>query len=353
MGKYRVAVWSTGAIGTIVVQTILRRADMELVGVWVHSPAKVGVDVGTLTGGEPVGLAATNDVDALIAAKPDCICYAASDGGVSAAAYSDYIRFLEAGINVVTVTTAGLVFPPAVPQSASLNDAALRGGATLYASGIEPGFAGDQLVLTLLTMSRTIRSVRAQEIFLYDTYPVEFMMRDVFGFGLPMSAKPIMSNSGLQQAVWGPSIEMIAHGLGVTLDSIRETYELDPTPRRLEVACGVIEEGTVGSIRMETIGVVDGSDAIVIEHINRMAPDLAPHWPNSDRDGTYRIIVDGEPSMQCDLTLGATPEAAPVDGMIATAMRIINAIPFVCDASPGLTSSLDLPLTLPAGAFDL
>jgi len=324
-----------------------------LVGVWVHSPAKVGVDAGTLTGGEPIGLLATSDVDQLIAASPDCIVYAASDGGVSAAAYDDYVRFLEAGINVVTVTTAGLVYPPAVPQSGKLREAAMRGNATLYASGIEPGFAGDQLVLTLLTMSRSVRSVRAQEIFLYDTYPVEFMMREVFGFGQPMSHRPVMSMDGLQQAIWGPSVEMVAHAMGVTLDAIRETYELDPTPRRLEVACGVIDAGTVGAIRMETIGVVDGRDAIIIEHINRMAPDLAPHWPNAERDGTYRVVVDGEPSMRCDLTVGATPDEAPVDGMIATAMRVVNAIPAVCDAKSGLTSSLDLPLTLPRNAFNL
>ncbi|HQV57204.1 MAG TPA: hypothetical protein PKV27_04265, partial [Ilumatobacteraceae bacterium] len=88
-------------------------------------------------------------------------------------------------------------------------------------------------------------------------------------------------------------------------------------------------------------------------HINRMAPDLAPHWPNAERDGTYRVVVDGEPSMRCDLTVGATPDEAPVDGMIATAMRVVNAIPAVCDAKSGLTSSLDLPLTLPRNAFNL
>jgi hypothetical protein len=136
----------------------------------------------------------------------------------------------------------------------------------------------------------------------------------------------------------------------VQLDTIRETYEREITPRRLEVAAGVIEAGTVGAIRMETIGVVDGRDAIVIEHVNRMAPDLAPHWPTAERDGTYRIVVEGTPSMQCDFTVG-TAETASHEGMIATAMRIVNAIPAVCDAPPGLVSSLDLPLTLPRAAF--
>jgi hypothetical protein len=199
-------------------------------------------------------------------------------------------------------------------------------------------------------MSSQITSVRTQELFSYAEYPVAFMMFDVFGFGKPLDYPPMMSLGGAQLGTWGPPVRMVADALGVQLDTIRETYEREITPRRLEVAAGVIEAGTVGAIRMETIGVVDGRDAIVIEHVNRMAPDLAPHWPNAERDGTYRIVVEGTPSMQCDFTVG-TAETASDEGMIATAMRIVNAIPAVCDAPPGLVSSLDLPLTLPRSAF--
>ena len=106
----------------------------------------------------------------------------------------------------------------------------------------------------------------------------------------------------------------------------------------------------VGAVRFETIGVVDGRDAIVIEHVNRMAPDLCPEWPTADRDGTYRIIVEGNPNMSCDLQVGLA-DTAGTEGMVATTMRIVNAIPYVCDAAPGLVSSLDLPLTTPRYAL--
>ena len=349
----RVAVWSTGWVGSLAVQAIARRPDLELAGVWVHSPDKDGKDAGELTGGAPLGLAATTDDAALLADRPDCVCYAASDGGLSPEAIHDYERMLTAGINVVTVSTPGLIFPPAVDERvrSRLDAAARAGGATLYASGIEPGFAGDQLVLMLLTTSRTIRSVRAQEIFLYDRYPVTFAMFEVFGFGQPPEHTPIMSLPGVQSGTWGPVVQMVAAGLGVELDEVRETYERELTTRRLEVAAGTIEAGTVGAIRMETIGVIDGRDAIVIEHVNRMARDLAPQWATAERDGTYRIVVEGDPSMRCDLTFGASDDTASAEGMVATTMRIVNAIPAVCDAPPGLVSSLDLPLTLPRGAF--
>jgi hypothetical protein len=345
-------VWGTGGVGSRAIQAIARRPDLALVGVWVHSPEKVGVDAGVLAGGAPIGLVATNDADALIASKPDCVCYAASGPRGDAVAVPDYVRFLEAGINLVSVSTPALVYPPAYDavNRERLAAAAERGGASLYASGIEPGFAGDQLVLTLMTLSKTVRSVRVQEIFSYAGYPVEFVMREVFGFGKPLEHVPLMSSRGAQAATWGPPVRMIAAAMGVQLAGIRETYEKAVTPRRLEVACGVIEAGTVGAVRFETIGVVGGRDAIVIEHVNRMTLDVAPEWPSARRDGTYRVVIEGEPGLQCELTVGS-PETFSPEGMLATAMRIVNAIPAVCAAAPGLLSSLDLPLTLPRDAF--
>jgi hypothetical protein len=280
------------------------------------------------------------------------VCYSASGEALDAAAVPDLARMLAAGINVVTVSTPGLVHPASYRPEwrAQLETAAAKGNATLYASGIEPGFAGDQLPLTLMTMSDTVRSVRTQEIFRYDGYPVAFVMFDVFGFGKPMEYQAIMAMPGVQSGTWGPPVRMIADRLGVELDEIRETSEKVVTPRTLEVAAGTIEAGTVGAVRFETIGVVDGNDAIVIEHINRMAGDLAPEWPSAARDGTYRIMVEGNPDLRCELTVGQ-PETASDDGMVATTMRLVNAIPYVCDAPAGLATSLDLPLTTPKFAF--
>jgi hypothetical protein len=350
---YRVVGWSTGGVGRLAIRAIARRPDLELVGVWVHGAEKDGVDAGTLAGIEPLGVAATRDVDALLALEPDCICYSASGEQQDAGAVPDLVRMLEAGANVVSVSTPGLVHPPGYHREwrEALETAAAKGGASLYASGIEPGFAGDQLPLTLMTMSDTVRSVRTQEIFRYDGYPVTFVMFEVFGFGKPMEHEAIMSMPGVQSGTWGPPVRMIADRLGVELDGIRETYEKVVTPRPLEVAAGTIEAGTVGAVRFETIGVVDGRDAIVIEHVNRMANDIAPDWPTAARDGTYRIVFEGDPEMTCELQMGK-PDTFVGDGLVGTAMRVINAIPYVCEAAPGLVTSADLPATLPRHAFE-
>jgi hypothetical protein len=348
----RVVVWATGWIGTIAIEAIHRRSDLDLVGVWVHSASKDGADAGELAGIGPIGVAATRDADALLAARPDCIVYAASGPERDAAAVPDYARMLRAGINVVSASTPSLVYPPAyVPDStALLAEAATAGGVSFYNSGIEPGFAGDQLPLTLATQSRSITSIRSTEIFLYHEYPVAFMMRDVMGFGMPMDYEPLLTTPGAQAGAWGPSVRLVAAGLGVEVDELRVEYDRVAAPRTIETASGVVEAGTCGAVRAQTIGIVDGREAIVIEHVNRMAPDIAPDWPTGAVDGTYRVRIEGDPPISCDMTVG-DPASPTAGGMVATAMRVVNAVPHVVAAPSGLLSSLDLPLTLPRGAF--
>lgn len=350
----RVAVISTGGVGSIAVRAVSRRPDYELVGVWVHSAAKTGRDAGELVGLGNIGVATTSELDDIIALRPDCVVYAAAGPELDAAAVRDYVRLLEAGINIVSTNTPGMMFPDYwIPQLASkVRAAALTGGVTAYTSGIEPGFAGDQLAVLLSTLSNSIRSIRAQEIFDYSDYPNTQMMFDVMGFGMPMDYTPLLSLNGSQRFAWGPPIGLVARALDVTLDEVTEGFERVATPRELVVASGVIAPGTCGAIRMETTGIVNGLPVITIEHVNRMAPDLAPQWASAP-NGTYRVIIDGEPQINCDLRLGAadTHAAASDAGMEATAMRVVNAIPYVVAAPAGIATSLDLPLTAPRHVF--
>src|SRR4051812_14053228 len=96
----RGVVWSTGGIGSIAVLAVAENPSTELVGVWVHSKDKAGRDVGDIVGVGPIGITATTDADELIALRPDCVVYAASGRQRDAAAVPDYVRLLEAGINV-------------------------------------------------------------------------------------------------------------------------------------------------------------------------------------------------------------------------------------------------------------
>jgi hypothetical protein len=361
-GAHRVVVWATGGIGSIAIRAIARRRDLDLVGVWVHSPEKVGKDAGALANGEPIGLTATNDADALIALQPDCVIYAASGPERDALAVPDYVKLLNAGINVVTTSTTRLINPHAYEPAQwrdQLAAAAKQGRVTLYASGIEPGFAADYLPLVLCTQSSSIEKIHAFEIALYDDYGVPDIMINGMGFGQPLDFEPWVGIPGAIAGEWGGQIRMVADALGVEIDEVRETFDRTVTNRTLEVAMGTVEAGTCGALRMQAIGVVDGRDAIVIEHVTRLAHDLAPDWPTGIGDLSYRVIITGDPDI--DATMAPTlrdPARAGIAGMasgagamVATAMRVVNAVPYVVAAQPGLVSSVDLPLTIPRNAF--
>lgn len=215
----RVAVISTGWISSLSIRTIVRRPHLDLIGVWVHSAEKVGRDAGEIVGLGPIGVTTTGDLDDIIAAKPDCVVYGAASAEMDAAAVRDYVRLLAAGLNVVTTNTPGMMFPDRwIPQLADqVRAAALSGGATIYTSGIEPGFAGDQFAVLLSTLSNTIRSIRAQEIFDYSAYPNRDLMIDAMGFGRPLDFTPLLELEGAQQFAWGPPIGLVAKALGVEL----------------------------------------------------------------------------------------------------------------------------------------
>lgn len=352
----RVVVWSSGGVGSIAVDAVHRRTDLELVGLWVHSLDKVGRDAGEICGGPAVGVIATNDVDALIALQPDCVVYAASGPDRDGAAVPDYLTLLSAGINVVSTSSTSLVYPPSYFSPdwlAQLESAAMNGGATFYVSGIFPGFASDQLALLLSTLSKTIGRITVSEVALNDHYPVADVMMNGMGFGRPMDFEPLLQTPGFIEMAWKSPIFLIAAGLGVDVEGVRGSLDRRVTERDIDVAFGRIAAGTVGAVRTRAAGMINGREAIVVEHIIRMARDVAPDWPRSDSDATYRVDIEGDPDVHCEMTLGvAEGHRAGQAAMTATAMRAVNAIPFVIDAAPGLVSSLDLPNTLPRSAFD-
>lgn len=352
----RIVVWSTGGVGSIAIDAVSRRPDLELVGVWVHARDKVGKDVGTLAGREPLGLAATGDADALIALAPDCVVYAASGPDRDAGAVPDYVKLLEAGINVVSTTSTSLIYPPAyyaVEWRDQLAAAAKSGNVSFYASGIFPGFGSDELALLLATQSKKITCLKVTEIALNDHYPVADVMMDGMGFARPLDFEPMLKTPGFIEMAWKAPIYLMADALGVEVAEIRGTLDRRTTDRDIEVAFGTIPAGTCGAVCTRAAGMVNGREAIVIEHIIRMSRDVAPDWPASEFDATYQVDIEGDPDIHCAMNLGdAEGHGAGRAAMAATAMRVVNAIPFVVDARAGLLSSLDLPTTLPRHAFD-
>jgi hypothetical protein len=225
----------------------------------------------------------------------------------------------------------------------------------LFSSGIEPGFGADLFPIALMSMSHKVYSVRGIEITNYSEYGAEYDMRVLFGFGQPLDYQGGLKAPGTLRWGWGAAVTMVADALGVELDDIRETCEFQATPRDISTAFGLVEAGTVGATRAACIGVVDGVDVVTIEHVDRIADDLAPDWPKGRTgatDGIWRVVIDGEPSFDAEFEVGCRPGDNHNDhGLLATGMRAVNAIPLVCEAEPGIVDALHIPLTAPVGAL--
>ncbi|WP_205472019.1 diacylglycerol kinase [Nocardioides sp. SYSU D00038] len=352
----RVVVWSTGTIGRHAIAGIDAHPDLELVGVWVSNPDKHGKDAGELAElGRELGVRATTDRDELIALAPDAIVHTAMADDRVFECIDDLKSFVAAGINVTSSGPVLLQWPEEIlpPEMiADLEDACARGGASMHVNGIDPGFANDVLPLVMTSLSQRIDEVRVMEICDYSTYYQPVVMGDLFGFGKPMDQVGMLWLPGILGAAWGSVVRQIAAGLDITLDEpLTEEVERRPAERDTPSVSGDVAAGTMGSVRFQVIGKVDGVPRVVLEHITRTAADSDPDWekPPAGTDGCYRVRISGEPMMQVDFTHHGEHGDHNVSGMITTAQRIVNALPAVVAAPPGIVRAIDLPLVTGRG----
>ena len=356
MGEPRIStvVWGTGNVGRAAIRAVAAHPGLELTAVLVHSPAKVGRDAGDLAGIDDVlGVAATDDVEAVLAAKPGAVVYAASGDVRPDDALADVARCLAAG--AVTVTPA--LYPLYDPRSAPpeirgpVDDAVAAGGGRLFVSGIDPGWGNDILPALLTGLGSTITGVRCQEIFDYTSYDQPDSVRFLVGMGQPMDYDPPMVMPTVPTMVWGGQVRLIARALGVELDEVRETVLREPLAETITNAMGEFEAGTQGGLRFEVQGIVGGEPRIVVEHVTRIHPAVAPDWPQppDGADGAHRVVIEGRPRIE--VTVEATDEGGNrAAGGNATAVgRLVNAIPWLHAAAPGVYDALDVPLEPAAG----
>jgi hypothetical protein len=350
--SYKVVTWGTGNVGSYAVRAVMHHPELELVSHFVSSPEKVGSDVADLVGlAEPTGVLATDDIDAALATNPDCVIYTAHSETRMIDAGEDQARCLRAGINVVS-SSLFMLQCPTNPNVAFLADplaeACVTGGATCFNNGIDPGFANDTMPLTFTGLSEYWSSVRMREVINYATYEQEHTIREVMGFGYPVDHDCMMFQEGMLSLGWGGSVYSVAAGLGVTLDKVYEVHERLPLTEDITNGMGVFKAGTTGAMRFEVRGVVDGREAIVLEHVTRLTDDIAPDWPQGKG---YRVIIEGEPRMEITMDMEDSNGDHAVAGVIQTATAIVNAVPAVVRQAPGLVSAMDLPKITGKGLY--
>jgi len=343
---YKVVAWSTGNVGRHALAGIDAHPDLELVGLFVSNPDKVGRDAGELAGlDRPLGVAASGDADALLALGPDCIVHTAMADNRLTEALADLAGFLRAGINVVSSGPVFLQYPADDdPMAEPVLRAATEGGASIFVNGVDPGFANDTLPLVLTGVCERIDELRCMEVLNYATYNQPMVLFDIMGFAGSMDELPMLLQPGVLTLAWGSVVRQLAAGLGIELDDITEWHERVAAPRDLVVDAGPVPAGSVAGLHFEVRGMRGGRPVVVLEHVTRLDDDLAPEWPQPAGQGCYRVVVTGEPNFTLDLYGLASDGDHNTANLKATAMRLVTAVPSVVAAPPGLVTALDLPL---------
>ena len=338
----KVIQWATGTVGIHAVPGIVAHPRLELAGLWVHSDSKAGQDAGTLCGIEPTGIIATQDADALLAIDADVICYTASSDIRPDAVVDDICRMLASGKNVVGSSYVPLLYPAAAGEGVleRLEAACQEGGTSFYNSGIDPGFGNAGLAIHLAANCKEVRTIRMMEIVNYATWDNPFTMFEIMGFGKPDPSHSLLLSPGSTSLAWGPVLELVAAGIGLHLDEIIERHEVILAPEDIEIASGTVPAGTISGMHFEIVGIADGEERLIVDHVTRLRDEDAPEWAQG---GGYRILIEGEPHLKAELELSSDHGDHNHAGCLATAMHVLNAIPNVVAAEPGVKTILNLP----------
>lgn len=343
---HRIVQWNTGNVGKSSVQAIAANPGLELVGCYAWSKDKVGRDVGELCGGTPLGVTATDDVDALLALKPDCVVYNAMWPNVG-----ELVRILSAGINVVA--TASFITGHNLGEGRDeILAACERGGSTIFGSGVSPGFA-ELLAIVAANACDRVDKVTIQEsadTTFYDSPETEKPV----GFGRRIDDPDLGPMAAQGTAIFEEAVRLIAGSLGVELDEVRCDAEYAQTTEDLDLGSWTIAAGCVAGVYASWKGIIAGETVIDLNVRWRKGQSLEPDWQLGP-DG-WKITVDGRPTVTMQVGFlpppyfeATTLEEFMVLGHIMTAMPPIHAIPAVVAAAPGIATYNDLTLTQPRG----
>ena len=338
--RLRVAQWATGNIGSRSLRHIIEHPAMELAGVFVYGSDKVGLDAGELCGSNETGVITTDQLDTIIASRPDCVLY------MPRAADVDVVcALLAAGINVVS--TCGMFHhPPSLPAAVRerVEAACTAGGASIHSTGSSPGFISEAVPLVLLSIQRRLDRLTIDEFADLSPRNSPELLFDLMGFGTPPAdLHPARLEHGRES--FGPSLQTVADMVGLDLDGLVAGGEVAVTPHAVRIAAGTLQAGTVAAQRVTVAGVKGGREVIRFRATWYCCRDLEPAWDLGDTG--WRVSVEGDAPLELDVRMPLTLEEMADITPGYTANRAVNAVSVVCAAPPGIRTVADLPAIVP------
>jgi hypothetical protein len=330
----RVVQWNTGIVGANSVRGIAAHPELDLVGCFAYGAEKKGVDVGTLCGIEPLGIEATGDAEALLGLSPDCVLYTPLFPDIDL-----MVRILESGINLVSTSyfITGRSF--GAKERERLENAARRGGVSLYGTGVNPGFA-NAIALAATGICQQVDRISVLESVDCTHYPSAESWR-ACGLGRPMDDPEIAGMAQSLTSVFQDAVEWMAGALHLELDEIRFDVEFAEATERVELGFMTIEKGCATGLRHCWSGIAGGKPVIELVLVWMLGYTMEPSWPI---ENGYVIEVDGLPSVRARVE-AIYPDDTPDFGIV-TAMPAVHAIEHVCAAPPGVVLGHDLPMVV-------
>jgi hypothetical protein len=346
----KVVQWGSGNVGRASIAAVAARADMDIVGLLVNSPDKAGRDIGALAGIADLGLAATLDVDEIVALDADVVLHMPLPslvyGDRPDADLDNFCRLLASGKHVIT--TVGYMYPKVYGDEVMgrLSQACELGQVAFHGTGANPGWFGDLLPLLMSGLSLRIDQIAVQEISNFQYYPSPEIMFEMMNFA--RTPEEFAARSGRHRTwldgLFTEAVQMVADGIDAHIDAVTSDMETWVATDDLDTAAGRVAAGTVAGQRWQWRAMAGGRSIVHQETVWRMHADAAPEWPRGD----WSIRITGEPEMHVTL-----PHSWNRDVLGSTAAHAINAIPYVVEAGPGVKTFLDLPLIAGRGsAFD-
>ena len=338
--RYRVIQWATGNIGSRGLRTVIEHPRLDLVGLWVSSQEKVGRDAGELAGIAPVGIKATNCAADLIALDADCVLYMRQ--GID---WDEVCAILASGKNVST--TRGEFHNPEMMDATTrrrIEDACRTGSSSIYSTGSSPGFSTEALLIPLLSMQRRLDCLTIDEFGDVSSRNSPQMLFQQMGFGQAMGPYNQARADHLKKD-FGGSLSMIADAIGLSFDDIAAFGELASLTEDVEVAAGLVRKGTVGAMRTTIEGRRGGRPVLRMRPTWFVSPKIDADWKL--RGSGWHFAVEGDTPLEVSVDFPVAAEAFAAYSPGLTAHRAVNAIPVICQAEPGIRTTVDMPQVIP------
>lgn len=335
---YKVIQWATGAMGKTCLQAVIDHPAMELSGLYVYSDAKAGKDAGAIARRQPVGVAATADVDEILALDADVVIHCARISPPFGSHDAELVRLLESGKNVISINGHSDPGRWDSVRRAILAAACDKGNSTLMGAGLNPGFAAEQLAVVATGACSRVDRVDITEYVDCRAVKHPDYVFGSLGFGSdPATIDPNDAGWGpaaLMNGMYSEVLSAMAARLGVDLQRVETEHRVFAAADDLEIAAGVIPQGRVSHVNWRWAGYVGGQRRLALS-IHWFMETM--HLPNA-APPLWDIDIVGQPCVHLKVEVEKHPEdeSRVTAEQLGLAGAVINAIPVICEAPAGL-----------------